>query len=133
MAVGEAACVSVHGGNRLGSNSLLDLVVFGRAAGLRCAATVEKGQKHKKIAADSEEKALARLDKFRNAKGSLPTAKVRLDMQKTMQAPAAVFRTQKLMDEGIEHPNKVIDSFEDVAVSDRSMIDRKSTRLHSSH
>src|SRR3546814_16491782 len=75
MAVGEAACVSVHGGNRLGSNSLLDLVVFGRAAGLRCAATVEKGQKHKKIAADSEEMALARLDKFRNAKGSLPTAK----------------------------------------------------------
>src|SRR3546814_16176996 len=66
--------------------------------------------------------ALARLDKFRNAKGSLPTAKVRLDMQKTMQAHAAVFRTQKLMDEGIEHLNKVIDSFEDVAVSDRSMI-----------
>src|SRR3546814_3417236 len=64
MAVGEAACVSVHGGNRLGSNSLLDLVVFGRAAGLRCAATVEKGQKHKKIAADSEEMALARLDKL---------------------------------------------------------------------
>src|SRR3546814_2678135 len=66
--------------------------------------------------------ALARRDKFRNAKGSLPTAKVRLDMQKTMQAHAAVFRTQKLMDEGIEHLNKVIDSFEDVAVSDRSMI-----------
>src|SRR3546814_7291837 len=66
--------------------------------------------------------ALARRDKFRNAKGSLPTSKVRLDMQKTMQAHAAVFRTQKLMDEGIEHLNKVIDSFEDVAVSDRSMI-----------
>src|SRR3546814_2372950 len=97
MAVGEAACVSVHGGNRLGSNSLLDLVVFGRAAGLRCAATVEKGQKHKKIAADSEEKALARLDKFRNAKGSLPTAKVRRseehtsELQSLMRISYAVF------------------------------------------
>ncbi|MGH8460838.1 MAG: succinate dehydrogenase flavoprotein subunit [Stenotrophobium sp.] len=122
MAVGEAACVSVHGGNRLGSNSLLDLVVFGRAAGLRCADIVNKGDKHKTISKVSEEQALARLDKFRNAKGTLSTAKIRLDMQKTMQAHAAVFRTQESMDEGLVNLHKVIESFADVAVSDRSMI-----------
>ena len=122
MAVGEAACVSVHGANRLGSNSLLDLVVFGRAAGLRCAATVQKDEKHKPISKASEEKALDRLEKLRNSKGALPTAKIRLDMQKTMQAHAAVFRTQQSMDEGVVHLNKVIDSFSEVAVSDRSMV-----------
>ncbi|MGH8457596.1 MAG: succinate dehydrogenase flavoprotein subunit, partial [Stenotrophobium sp.] len=121
MAVGEAACVSVHGGNRLGSNSLLDLVVFGRAAGLRCAATVTKGEKHKTIPSTSEDKALARFDGLRNAKGSLSTANIRLDMQKTMQAHAAVFRTQKSMDEGLVKLNKIVESFADVGVSDRSM------------
>ncbi len=101
MAVGEAACVSVHGANRLGSNSLLDLVMFGRAAALRCAATVKAGTPHSSIPKDSEDKSLALLDKLRNAKGSQTTAKIRLDMQKTMQAHAAVFRTSKSLDEGM--------------------------------
>jgi succinate dehydrogenase / fumarate reductase flavoprotein subunit len=122
MAVGEAACVSVHGANRLGSNSLLDLVVFGRAAGLRCAATLKAGATHKTISKASEEQCLSRVDALRNSKGKLPTAKIRLEMQKTMQAHAAVFRTQKSMDEGVEKLKGVIDSFSEVAVSDRSMI-----------
>src|SRR5690606_22755928 len=82
MAVGEAACVSVHGANRLGSNSLLDLVVFGRAAALRCAETVKPGTRHKKLGADKGDASLARMDKFRNASGSTPTAKLRLRMQR---------------------------------------------------
>ncbi len=122
MAVGEAACVSVHGANRLGSNSLLDLVVFGRSAALRCAEVLKPGTPHKTISNASEDKALANLDRFRHAKGPLPTAKVRLDMQKTMQAHAAVFRTQKSMDEGLVKLNRVIESFKDVSVADRSMI-----------
>jgi succinate dehydrogenase / fumarate reductase flavoprotein subunit len=122
MAVGEAACVSVHGANRLGSNSLLDLVVFGRSAALRCAEVLEPGAPHKTISKDSEDRALANLDRFRHAKGSLPTARVRLDMQKTMQAHAAVFRTQKSMDEGLGKLNKVIESFREVSVADRSMV-----------
>ncbi|QHS09350.1 succinate dehydrogenase flavoprotein subunit [Sinimarinibacterium sp. NLF-5-8] len=122
MAVGEAGCVSVHGANRLGSNSLLDLVVFGRSAGLRCAATVKKGEKHKHISGEAEQRALDRFDRLRHAKGSLPTAGIRLDMQKTMQAHAAVFRTQESMDEGLVKLGKVIDSFQDVGVKDRSMV-----------
>jgi succinate dehydrogenase / fumarate reductase flavoprotein subunit len=122
MAVGEAACVSVHGANRLGSNSLLDLVVFGRSAALRCAEVLTPGAPHKTIAKDSEDKALANLDRFRHAKGTLPTAKVRLDMQKTMQAHAAVFRTQKSMDDGLVKLNTVIESFKEVSVADRSMV-----------
>ncbi len=122
MAVGEAACVSVHGANRLGSNSLLDLVIFGRAAALRCAETVKAGSPHRIITKDSEEKSLALLDKLRNAKGSQTTAKVRLDMQKTMSMHAAVFRTSKLLDEGMAKITKVIESFSDVAVADRSLI-----------
>ena len=81
MALGEAACVSVHGANRLGSNSLIDLVVFGRAAGLRCAEIVEPGEKHADLPADSADKALARLDRFRHATGGTPTAELRLKMQ----------------------------------------------------
>ena len=122
MAVGEAACVSVHGANRLGSNSLLDLVVFGRSAALRCADVVKPRAPHKTIANASEEKSLAMLDRVRNANGSLPTAKVRLDLQKTMQNHAAVFRTQKTMDEGLSRLKGVIASFDDVKVSDRSMV-----------
>ncbi|MGQ0587851.1 MAG: succinate dehydrogenase flavoprotein subunit, partial [Gammaproteobacteria bacterium] len=122
MAVGEAACVSVHGANRLGSNSLLDLVVFGRSAALRCAEVLKPGAPHKTIAKASEDKALANLDRFRHARGSLPTAKVRLDMQKTMQAHAAVFRTQKSMDEGLVKLGKVVESFKEVSVADRSMV-----------
>ena len=88
MALGEAACVSVHGANRLGSNSLIDLVVFGRAAGLRCAEIVEPGEKHADLPKDSADKALARLDRFRHATGGTPTAELRLQMQKTMQTTA---------------------------------------------
>lgn len=123
MAVGEAGCVSVHGANRLGSNSLLDLVVFGRAAALRCADIIKPGTTHKSIARDSEDKALARFDRLRHAtKGTQSTAKIRLDMQRTMQAHAAVFRTDKSLDEGREKLNKVIQSFRHVRVSDSSMI-----------
>ncbi|NGY04432.1 succinate dehydrogenase flavoprotein subunit [Solimonas terrae] len=123
MAVGEAACVSVHGANRLGSNSLLDLVVFGRAAAIRAAELVKPNTPHKKISAASEEKALARLDGFRNAKGSTPTAKIRLDMQKTMQKHCAVFRDGPTMSEGVDKLKAVIETFtNDVAVSDRGMV-----------
>ena len=93
MAVGEAACVSVHGANRLGSNSLLDLVVFGREAARRCAENIKPGSAHKPLAADAGEAAIARLDRLRNAKGPRPTAAIRLEMQKAMQIDAAVFRT----------------------------------------
>jgi succinate dehydrogenase / fumarate reductase flavoprotein subunit len=123
MAVGEAACVSVHGANRLGSNSLLDLVVFGRAAALRCAEILKPGEKHKAISKESEEKSLARLDKLRHAKsGSLPTSQVRLAMQKTMQNHAAVFRTQKSLDEGMVKLKKDVEAFREVRVSDASLI-----------
>ncbi|MFC4253686.1 MAG: succinate dehydrogenase flavoprotein subunit [Sinimarinibacterium flocculans] len=123
MAVGEAACVSVHGANRLGSNSLLDLVVFGRAAAIRAAELVKPGQPHKKIPGDSEDKALARVDRFRNAKGGTSTAQIRTDMQKTMQKHCAVFRDGPLMQEGIARLKGVIESFgNDLSVSDRSMI-----------
>ncbi|MES0873586.1 succinate dehydrogenase flavoprotein subunit [Sinimarinibacterium thermocellulolyticum] len=123
MAVGEAACVSVHGANRLGSNSLLDLVVFGRAAAIRAAQLVKPGQPHKKISTTSEDRALARLDRFRHAKGGSPTAKIRLDMQKTMQKHCAVFRDGPLMQEGIVKLKEIIRGFrDDLAVADRSMI-----------
>ncbi|PTU32811.1 succinate dehydrogenase flavoprotein subunit [Stenotrophobium rhamnosiphilum] len=122
MAVGEAACVSVHGANRLGSNSLLDLVVFGRSAAIRTSELVKANTPHKKISNASEDKALSRLDGFRHANGTEPTAKVRLDMQKTMQKHCAVFRDGPMMQEGIQKLNAVIDSFGKVKVSDRSMI-----------
>jgi succinate dehydrogenase / fumarate reductase, flavoprotein subunit len=123
MAVGEAACVSVHGANRLGSNSLLDLVVFGRAAAIRAAELVKPGQPHKKIPGESEDKALARVDRFRNAKGGTSTAQIRTDMQKTMQKHCAVFRDGPLMQEGITKLKGVINNFaNDLSVSDRSMI-----------
>ncbi|MDE2149212.1 MAG: succinate dehydrogenase flavoprotein subunit [Gammaproteobacteria bacterium] len=123
MAVGEAGCVSVHGANRLGSNSLLDLVVFGRAAALRCAETVERGKGHRRLPADSEERALQRFDRLRHAaKGSLPTARIRNDMQKCMQAHAAVFRTDQSLDEGRRKLNKVVESFAEVRVVDSSMV-----------
>jgi succinate dehydrogenase / fumarate reductase flavoprotein subunit len=121
-AIGEAACVSVHGGNRLGSNSLLDLVVFGRAVANRCAETIKPGALHKQLPASACDKALANLDKLRNANGSSPTAEVRLNMQRTMQADAAVFRTAKTLTEGCEKMAKVFSSFEDVKVSDRSLV-----------
>jgi succinate dehydrogenase / fumarate reductase, flavoprotein subunit len=122
MAAGEAACVSVHGANRLGSNSLLDLVVFGRAVAERCGELIKPGQNHKPLPADAGEACLERFDRLRNAKGSRKTADIRLEMQKTMQNHAAVFRTGDVMKEGIEELKKTVASFEDVAVSDRSLV-----------
>jgi len=122
MAVGEAACVSVHGANRLGSNSLLDLVVFGREAARRCAELIKPGSSHKPLAADAGEFAVARLDRLRNAKGSRPTAQIRLEMQKVMQSDAAVFRTASSLVEGMQRLARTYASFEDVHVSDRGLI-----------
>jgi succinate dehydrogenase / fumarate reductase, flavoprotein subunit len=122
MAVGEAACVSVHGANRLGSNSLLDLVVFGREAARRCAEIVKTGVSHKPLAKDAADPAVSRLDKLRNANGSRPTAEIRLEMQKTMQLDAAVFRTGESLNEGIGKLAKTFATFADVRVTDRSLV-----------
>ena len=122
MAIGEAACVSVHGANRLGSNSLLDLIVFGRSAAIRCAEIIKPNTKHKSLAKTACDKALARFDKFRHADGKQPTAAIRLAMQKTMQSKAAVFRTEKIMAEGISSMQAVLASLSDVKLSDRSLI-----------
>ncbi len=121
MAIGEAACVSVHGANRLGSNSLIDLVVFGRAAGLRCAETIENDRQND-LPKDAGEEAIARLDKFRHAKGDTPTAKLRLDMQRTMQNNCAVFRDGPVLEEGVVKINEIWKGIEDVSVTDRSLI-----------
>ena len=122
FAIGEAACVSVHGANRLGSNSLLDLVVFGRAVAHRCAEIVKPGAPHKDLPASALDQALSRFDGLRYAKGSLPTAKIRAEMQRTMQSDAAVFRTGESLKEGCAKISKVYDSFKDVGVSDRSLV-----------
>jgi succinate dehydrogenase / fumarate reductase, flavoprotein subunit len=122
MAVGEAACVSVHGANRLGSNSLIDLVVFGRAAGLRCAEKTKSGANHAELPKASAEAALARLDHFRHANGSTPTAKLRAQMQRVMQDDAAVFRTQKTLQEGSNKINAIWKGVNDIKVTDRSLI-----------
>ncbi|MAF97149.1 MAG: succinate dehydrogenase flavoprotein subunit [Micavibrio sp.] len=123
MAIGEAACVSVHGANRLGSNSLLDLVVFGRAAANRCAEIVTPSAPHKPFkGGDDGSKAIERLDHFRHAKGSTRTAELRMEMQKTMQNHAAVFRTSKSLDEGVVKINEVYQGKADLGVTDRSMI-----------
>ena len=122
FAVGEAACVSVHGANRLGSNSLTDLVVFGRAAGLRLKELVKPGTAHNELPANSADLALTRLDHFRNAKGSSPTAEVRTDMQRCMSQHAAVFRTDELMAEGKVKLADTYKRMQDIHVSDRSLI-----------
>ncbi len=122
FAIGEAACVSVHGGNRLGSNSLLDLVVFGRAAANRCAEIIKPGESHRDLPRHATEKALDRFDKLRHADGDSPTAEVRLDMQKTMQKDAAVFRTAESLKEGCQRIDKVHQRRADLKVSDRSLI-----------
>ncbi|NCA01527.1 MAG: succinate dehydrogenase flavoprotein subunit [Sphingomonadaceae bacterium] len=121
-AVGEAACVSVHGANRLGSNSLIDLVVFGRATGLHLKETLKAGAAQKPLPKDAADLALARVDKFRNAKGGSPTAQIRLEMQRTMQKHCAVFRDSALLAEGVELMTKVNKRLEDVAVTDRSLV-----------
>ncbi|HEY5264902.1 MAG TPA: succinate dehydrogenase flavoprotein subunit [Steroidobacteraceae bacterium] len=122
MAVGEAACVSVHGANRLGSHSLLDLVVFGREAARHCARTMKAGAPHREFKADAAERAITRLDRFRYAKGSRRTADVRLDMQRIMQSDAAVFRTGESLSDGKRRLGEVFDSFGDVQVTDRSLV-----------
>jgi succinate dehydrogenase / fumarate reductase flavoprotein subunit len=121
-AVGEAACVSVHGANRLGSNSLIDLVVFGRATGLHLKETLKPGTAHKALPKDAADLALARLDQFRNAKGGSPTADIRLDMQMTMQKHCAVFRDTELLGEGVKLMQAVNKRLTDVHVTDRSLI-----------
>jgi succinate dehydrogenase / fumarate reductase, flavoprotein subunit len=122
FAVGEAACVSVHGANRLGSNSLIDLVVFGRATGLRLKELIKPGTAHASLPSDSADMSLARLDHFRHADGGSPTAAVRLDMQRTMSAHAAVFRTDELMAEGKTKLTATYERMQDIKVSDRSLI-----------
>jgi len=122
MALGEAACVSVHGANRLGSNSLIDLVVFGRAAGQRAAGIVTAGAPQRELAADSAEPALSRLDRFRHAKGELPTAELRLQMQKIMQSHCAVYRDGPTLDEGSQLIHKVWAARDQISVTDRSLI-----------
>ncbi|MDB5691441.1 MAG: succinate dehydrogenase flavoprotein subunit, partial [Alphaproteobacteria bacterium] len=122
FAVGEAACVSVHGANRLGSNSLIDLVVFGRAVGHRVGETLKAEAAQRPLPKGSEELAVARLDHFRYAKGASPTAEIRLQMQKTMQADCAVFRTEKTLSEGLANIDQVYRRMEDIRVTDRSLI-----------
>jgi succinate dehydrogenase / fumarate reductase flavoprotein subunit len=122
MAVGEAACVSVHGANRLGSNSLLDLVVFGRAAARRCADQLAGAGRPRPLAATAGEPAVARLDRLRQANGERPTAEIRLEMQKTMQNHAAVFRTGESLREGVRRLAQTYASFARVRVSDRGLV-----------
>ena len=122
MAVGEAACVSVHGANRLGSNSLLDLVVFGRAAGLRCKEMVEPGAKQRDLPADAGDNSLARLDKARHANGETGTADLRLEMQRVMQNNCAVFRTGEVLTEGVELMDQAWAKRDDLRVADKSLV-----------
>jgi succinate dehydrogenase / fumarate reductase flavoprotein subunit len=122
MAIGEAACVSVHGANRLGSNSLIDLVVFGRAAALRCAELIKPGQAQKNLPDSSAEMSLSRLDGFRFAKGGTPTAQLRLNMQKVMQSNCAVFRTGDVLEEGRKLIGDVWAGVKDIGIKDRSLI-----------
>ncbi|MCC6468821.1 MAG: FAD-binding protein, partial [Alphaproteobacteria bacterium] len=122
MAIGEAACVSVHGANRLGSNSLLDLIVFGRAAANRCAELVKPGESQAPLPKDAGDNSLSRLDHFRHAKGGTPTAALRLGMQKVMQSNCAVFRTGEVLEEGKGKLGEVWSGLKDVKVADRSMI-----------
>ena len=122
MAVGEAACVSVHGANRLGSNSLIDLVVFGRAAAKRAAELVKPGTPHEEIPESETQKCLDRFDKLRNADGNNSTAELRLSMQKTMQSKCAVFRTEKNLKEGVDDIRKAYDGMDSISVKDRSLV-----------
>jgi succinate dehydrogenase / fumarate reductase, flavoprotein subunit len=121
MAIGEAACVSVHGANRLGTNSLLDLVVFGRAAAHRAAEVVRPGALHKPLGKDTGETAVARLDRVRTAKGRVKTSEMRLAMQRTMQSDCGIFRSASL-DQGVHRIDDVAVSMQDLAIADRSMI-----------
>ena len=122
MAIGEAACVSVHGANRLGSNSLIDLVVFGRAAAKRAAELVKSGSPHEEVSNSETDKCLDRFDKIRNSNGSTKTSELRLEMQKTMQSKCAVFRTEKTLKEGVEQIRKPYEGMSNVSVKDKSLL-----------
>ncbi len=122
MAIGEAACVSVHGANRLGSNSLIDLVVFGRAAAKRAAEIIKPGTPHEELSESETEKCIERFDKIRNSEGTVGTAELRLSMQKTMQSKCAVFRTDKTLKEGVEEIRKTFDGLDSLSVKDKSLI-----------
>ncbi len=122
MAIGEAACVSVHGANRLGSNSLLDIVVFGRAAAHRARELISPGTRESRLPRNAGEEIIDRFDRLRYAKGDIPTAEIRLSMQKAMQNNCAVFRTEEVMQEGIDRMTEICSQFSDVKVTDRSMI-----------
>jgi succinate dehydrogenase / fumarate reductase flavoprotein subunit len=122
FAIGEAACVSVHGANRLGSNSLLDLVVFGRAVANRCGDVVKAGAPHKELPGDALDASLSNFDRLRHANGGTPTADIRMNMQRTMQRDAAVFRTGESLKNGCNRMSEVFASFADVKVSDRSLV-----------
>jgi succinate dehydrogenase / fumarate reductase, flavoprotein subunit len=122
FAVGEAACVSVHGANRLGSNSLIDLVVFGRATGHRINDILAPGTKHAPLPKDSADLALSRLDSFRNAKGGTHTSTIRLNMQKTMQKHAAVFRNTEILEEGKHKIDVIYQNMADIGIKDRSLV-----------
>jgi succinate dehydrogenase / fumarate reductase flavoprotein subunit len=122
MAVGEAACVSVHGSNRLGSNSLIDLVVFGRAVGMRCGDKLKAGATQPEPKPAWTDSHFARFDRLRNASGATPTATLRLEMQTAMQEDAAVFRTGETLQSGVERLQKVHDQRPDLRVSDRGLI-----------
>jgi succinate dehydrogenase / fumarate reductase flavoprotein subunit len=122
MAIGEAACVSVHGANRLGTNSLLDIVVFGRAAALRARDTLKPEAEQKPLPPGSADKALERLDRLRHAAGSQPTAVIRDAMQRTMQRNVAVFRDEKILTDGRNNIDDIKASVSDIRLGDRSMI-----------
>ncbi|MBL6857873.1 MAG: succinate dehydrogenase flavoprotein subunit [Pelagibacteraceae bacterium] len=122
MAIGEAACVSVHGANRLGSNSLIDLVVFGRAAAKRAAELIKPGTPHEEVAQSETDKCLDRFDKIRNSNGGTKTADLRASMQKTMQTKCAVFRTDKTLKEGVNQIRKPLDGMNDLSIGDKSLI-----------
>jgi succinate dehydrogenase / fumarate reductase, flavoprotein subunit len=122
MAIGEAACVSVHGANRLGSNSLIDLVVFGRAAAKRAAELVKPGAPHEEVSNSETDKCLDRFDKIRNSNGSTMTSELRLKMQKTMQSKCAVFRSEKTLKEGVDQIRKPYEGMNDISVKDKSLL-----------
>ena len=122
MAIGEAACVSVHGANRLGTNSLLDIVVFGRAAAKRAADTVTPGAALAPASKDSTDKALDRLDRMRHAKGDMQVGALRLDMQRAMQQYAAVFRSGASLDDGVRKMDQIASGMADIGIKDRSLI-----------
>ncbi len=122
MAIGEAACVSVHGANRLGSNSLIDLVVFGRAAAKRAAELIKPGAPHEEVSNSETDKCLDRFDKIRNSSGSTMTSELRLKMQKTMQSKCAVFRTEKTLKEGVDEIRKPYEGLNDISVKDKSLL-----------